>query len=376
MNSTLYIDLDILTEQYKQLKRSLPEFQIFYALKANPHSAIVQKLKSMDASFEVASWEEIEYLQGQDVCMEDIIFSNPVKPIDSIYKAISNHIKKLVFDSEEELEKFKWIFKDMQLFLRISVSNKGSRWALNKKFGASEGSWPGIFQKMRSKNLSLAGITFHVGSQCESLKTWDMALKRAIRAIQMSHAYGLRPHILNVGGGFPIQFNSDIPSIKEISYIIKMHTEKWNQRGLGITQFAAEPGRYLISPAGILETEIIGTVKKNNKYWVYLSSGLFSGMLESINERIRYPIKSNKTAKLKDVILCGPTCDSLDILYKALIPDPVVGDKLYFLNTGGYTHVYASNFNGFNHPAIEVRENLSFLTRKEFNLKHQAKTSG
>ena len=357
MASILYINLDILAAQYKQLKRSLPEFQVFYALKANPHPAIIQKLKSMNAAFETASWEEIDYLQGQGVSSEDIIFSNPVKPADSVRKAISNGVESLVIDSEEELEKFEGVSKSLKLFLRISVSNRGSRWVLNKKFGAAKKSWPKIFQKMISKKLELAGITFHVGSQCESLQTWDKALGRSRQAIQMSRSYGLRPHILNIGGGVPIQLYGKVPSINEISDIVKTHTKKWEQKGLGITQFAVEPGRYLVAPAGILETKIIGTVKRNNKHWVYLSSGLFSGMLETINGSIRYPIKSNKTAKLKNVVLCGPTCDSLDILYEASIPDPMVGDKLYFLNTGGYTNVYSSGFNGFNGPVIEVKRN-------------------
>ena len=365
MHSKLYLDLGILTAQYKRLKKSLPQFQIFYALKANPHPAVVQKLKSLEASFETASWKEIKYLLEQGVSSKDIIFSNPVKPIDSIHKAVSSGIKILVFDSQEELEKFDKIPENLKLILRIEVSNKGSRWVLNKKFGALKKSWPGIFQKMQYKKLDLAGITFHVGSQCESLKTWEKALKTAMKAIQMSHTYGFKPYILNVGGGFPIRLMDSVPSIKEISDTIRTHLNQWEQKDLGITQFAAEPGRYLIAPAGTLETEIIGVAKRKNKQYVYLNCGLFSGMLETIHERIQYPIRSEKAANLKKVLLCGPTCDGLDILYETRIPEPNVGDKLYFLHTGGYTNVYSSNFNGFNSPVVQVKEATS--ARKAFS---------
>ena len=179
-----------------------------------------------------------------------------------------------------------------------------------------------------------------------------------MKAIQMSHDYNLRPYILNIGGGFPIRLHDRVPHIKEIANIIKKHIQKWDKKGLGITEFSAEPGRFLIATAGILETKIIGMIYKKHKLWVYLSGGLFSGMFEVINGTIKYPIRSDKKAKLKRAILCGPTCDGLDILYETYVPDPELGDKLYFLHTGGYTHVYASNFNGLNDPIIEIKENL------------------
>ena len=129
MSPILYLDLNILASQYKKFRQALPEFRIFYALKANPHPEVVQKLKELNASFETASWEEIKFLQEEGVSPQNIIFSNPVKPADSIYKAVSNKVDKFVIDSKEELDKFRDIATNTKLFLRIAVSNKGSRWA-------------------------------------------------------------------------------------------------------------------------------------------------------------------------------------------------------------------------------------------------------
>ena len=86
--------------------------------------------------------------------------------------------------------------------------------------------------------------------------------------------------------------------------------------------------------------------------WVYLDVGMFGGLIETLGESIKYPIYSSRKGPPKKVILAGPTCDSMDILYqhhKYELPEDIqVGDKLSIYSTGAYTTSYASvEFNGF-----------------------------
>ncbi|MDD3032656.1 MAG: type III PLP-dependent enzyme, partial [Candidatus Pacebacteria bacterium] len=93
--------------------------------------------------------------------------------------------------------------------------------------------------------------------------------------------------------------------------------------------------------------------------WVYVDVGKFGGLIETIGESIKYPIISEGATKdnTKEVILAGPTCDSMDILYEnyryKLNKDIKEGDRLYFLTTGAYTASYSSiYFNGI--PPLKV----------------------
>ena len=350
-------------ENHRKMSRLFQNFQIHYAMKANPHPKILGLLKEADASFETASWEEILTLLKIGVPPQRIIFSNPVKPVSAIEQALHSGVCKFVFDSLEELDKFKSMPLDhrIQLFFRISVSNQGAVWDLNQKFGCFEEQWKEVYQMMSSQKIRLYGITFHVGSQCESIRTWENALLSTQRSIQLSHSYGLRPRSVNIGGGFPIQHKKGVPELKDIHQIIQRHTQTWEKEKLGIRELIMEPGRFLVGTSGTLKTTIIGVSKRNGVQWVYLDCGLFSGMMETIHGSIEYPIISTGEGELEKVQLCGPTCDGLDILYEARIPRPRLGDHLYFANAGAYTNVYGTRFNGFRPPEVVFQKDNGSL---------------
>ena len=96
--------------------------------------------------------------------------------------------------------------------------------------------------------------------------------------------------------------------------------------------------------------------RKNNtalERWVYIDAGKFNGLIETIDESIKYPVITEKDGGKEGLtIIAGPTCDSMDIMYETekyrLPVDLKQGDKIYWLSTGAYTSTYASvAFNGF-----------------------------
>ena len=119
----------------------------------------------------------------------------------------------------------------------------------------------------------------------------------------------------------------------------------------------AEPGRSLVADAGVLETEVVLVSQRDGVRWVYLDVGLFSGLVEAYGESIRYRIEVHRDGRPLagpdgEIVLAGPTCDSLDILYERhryrLPLDLRPGDRLRFLSAGAYTASYSSvGFNGF-----------------------------
>ncbi|MDH5717071.1 MAG: type III PLP-dependent enzyme [Spirochaetia bacterium] len=342
---------------YNEIRKAFFDFKVAYAIKANNNTEILNSLLEENAYFETASFFEIKKLLSLGVSSNNIIFSNPVKSPEEIYAAVSNNITVFAFDSIGELEKIYPYKKKINLQFRIEVPNEGSLWPLSGKFGCPEELWEKVFSYMKEKEIELSGITFHVGSQCERLNSWHMAMTTAKKALKLSQKYNLNPNTLNIGGGFPVYLGREIPSVNDISKIIYEHLNNWKNEGINITNFYAEPGRFITGDAGIIVSKIIGIAERKEKKWVFLDTGVFTGMMETI-DGITYPIKSTGKGKKERVMLCGPTCDSMDKMYEAEIPSPIVGDKIYFLSSGAYTTVYASNFNGFSIPEVFLLKNI------------------
>ena len=167
--------------------------------------------------------------------------------------------------------------------------------------------------------------------------------------------------MINMGGGFPASYIDPTNDLSEYASEITRYLR--DDFGEDIPQIILEPGRSLVGDSGILTSEVILISRKNNtalNRWVYLDTGKFNGLIETLGEAIKYPVvtlKDSPDAKTGEVILAGPTCDSMDIMYedcKYRLPlDLKVGDKLYWLTTGAYTSSYASvNFNSF--PPIKT----------------------
>jgi ornithine decarboxylase len=119
----------------------------------------------------------------------------------------------------------------------------------------------------------------------------------------------------------------------------------------------AEPGRFLVADAGVLETEVVLVADRDGTRWVHLDVGLFSGLAETMGEALRYRISAHRngeevTGPVEEAVLAGPTCDSVDVLYlrhrPSLPSDLRPGDRLRLHGTGAYTTTYSSvGFNGF-----------------------------
>ena len=112
----------------------------------------------------------------------------------------------------------------------------------------------------------------------------------------------------------------------------------------------------MVGNAGIIEAEVVLVSRKSNEdevRWVYLDLGKFGGLAETMDESIRYPIRTPRDGDaMGPCVLAGPTCDSADVLYERQPYElPVsleIGDKVLIEGTGAYTSTYASvAFNGF-----------------------------
>ena len=353
----LFIDRSRIRQNYLDLKKALPPFRIAYAIKSNSHPEIIEILKKEGSHFETASIAEIEKLLAMGIKAEEIVLSNPVKAPTAIARALAHGVTIQSFDSVEELEKFKPHAsastppgQRVRPQLRIVVPNEGSMWPLSGKFGADEELWPAIFQYMKENEIPLDGVTFHPGSQCETIAGWDSALYLTWRCIEIAREYGLNPTTINIGGGFPVDLGRKIPTPTAIGKVVMRHLKEWEKKGFKPTDLIVEPGRFISGSAGVLASRVVG-VARREKTWAFLDCGVFTGMMETI-DGISYPMLFSSAAEKETAMLCGPSCDSVDKMYEAQIPKAKPGDAVLFLSAGAYTSVYASEFNGFLGPKM------------------------
>src|SRR5450759_1313808 len=165
---------------------------------------------------------------------------------------------------------------------------------------------------------------------------------------------GMALNMVNLGGGFPTKYLKNVPSVKTYGTAIFKALRK--HFGNRIPETIIEPGRGMVGNAGVIESEVVLVSKKSEEddvRWVYLDIGKFGGLAETMDESIRYPIRTTRDADtMGPCVLAGPTCDSADVLYeKQPYPLPVsleIGDKVLIEGTGAYTATYSSvAFNGF-----------------------------
>jgi ornithine decarboxylase len=350
----LVVDLDVVRDNYNSFAKALPDSKVYYAIKANPAPEILKLLVEMGACFDVASVGETEAVLAAGATADRISYGNPIKKESDIAAAFKLGVRLFAIDCEAEAEKIARAAPGSQVICRIHCDNAGADWPLSRKFGCEPAFAADILEFAHRQGLVAHGISFHVGSQQNNVEAWDRALASTAAIFRTCAERGINLAMVNLGGGFPAKYIRKTPKLESYGKAIFRSLRK--HFGNAIPNTIIEPGRGLVGNAGIIEAEVVLIARRNPEdelRWVYLDLGKFHGLAETIDESIRYPIKTPKDRdEMAPCVLAGPTCDSVDVLYeKNPYPLPVslaIGDKLLIEATGAYTAMYSSvGFNGF-----------------------------
>ena len=347
----LLLDPAIVRTKARRFKAAMPRVQPHYAVKANPNPTVLRTLIGEGVSFEIASIAELDLLLSLGVPVEEIYYSNPMKSRQYLRYAAEKGVEWYVLDSVEELRKIHEIKPDAKMYVRIDAPNVGSDWPLSGKFGAQTAEAEEIIAVAAELKADLAGVTFHVGSQCRNPENWRVGIEKARQVFDLMQKVGLNPRLLNIGGGFPVRHVKPIPSIEVIGDVVNRALEAFPAH----VKVIAEPGRYMVSDAGYFVCRVIGTATRGGKRWMHLDAGLFGGIIET-TEGLKYKIRTDRSGPDIPWNVAGPTCDSIDVVMRdELLPSDIEeGDYVYLKNAGAYTTAYASNFNGFPLPEVRV----------------------
>jgi ornithine decarboxylase len=350
----LVVDLEVVRDNYLAFAKALPDSRVFYAVKANPAPEILKLLAGLGACFDVASVSEVEAALAAGATPDRISYGNTIKKEGEIAAATRLGVGLYAVDCEAEVEKVARGAPGSRVICRIHCDGTGSEWPLSRKFGCEPDVAADILELAAKRGLLPHGVSFHVGSQQHNVEAWDRALASTAAIFRTCTERGIRLAMINLGGGFPAKYARKTPKLEAYGKAIFRSLRR--HFGNAVPETIVEPGRGLVGNAGIIEAEVVLIAKRSpddELRWVYLDIGKFHGLAETIDESIRYPIR---TARDRDesapCIIAGPTCDSVDVLYeKQPYPLPVslaIGDKVLIEATGAYTTTYSSvGFNGY-----------------------------
>lgn len=350
----LVVDLDVVRANYRAFTRSLPDTRVFYAVKANPSPEILETLAELGSSFDCASPTEIEAVLAAGAGPERISYGNTIKKERDVAKAYALGVRLFAVDCEDEVDKIVRSAPGAKVFCRILYDSGTAEWPLSRKFGCAPDMAIDVLSYAHAQGLTAYGVSFHVGSQQPDTESWNGALAASAWVFRELAERGINLRMVNLGGGFPTRYVKEVPTVQ--NYAMSIHAALRQHFGNRIPETIIEPGRGMVGDAGIIKTEIVLISRKEKDdpmRWVYLDVGKFHGLAETMDEAIRYPIKTPRDgAPSAPCVLAGPTCDSADVLYEKTPYDlPLsltIGDELLIEGTGAYTSMYSSvGFNGF-----------------------------
>ena len=339
---------------------------ILYAVKTNPHPMVIKTIiESGINQFDVASIEEIKQIR-KFTSTGKCSYMHTVKSPESIKEAYFKYdIKTFSLDTKEELIKIIKSTnnaKDLELFVRVSVSNEHAEIDLSKKFGALNSESSGLL-RLAKQYAQKIGLSFHVGSQCMHPISYAKGITEIGNIIKKTK---IIPDYINVGGGFPTIYPDLIPqNLMEYFKEIKKSLENLNLKKM--PKIICEPGRALVAESG----STIVRVNLRKKQKLYINDGTYGTLFDAGTPNIVFPAKmiketSNKiiSKKLTAFDFFGPTCDSMDYMKGPfLLPNNIKeNDYIELGQLGGYGLTFRTQFNGFFSDEIYEVEDKPILT--------------
>ena len=341
--------------------------KVLYAVKTNPNEKVLKQIISNGIEdFDVASLNEIKLIKKVKP-NANLYFMHTVKSKESISSAYFNYgVKNFALDNKDELRKILESTnhaKDLNLFLRIAISNEHAEIDLSRKFGAMPSEALGLVRLCKENGKKL-GISFHVGSQCMHKISYSKGIREIGNIIKKTK---IIPDIINVGGGFP----SIYPDLNPEPIHNYLNEIKKSLKDLNLTKLPeviCEPGRALVAESGSTIVKVILRKKQN----LYINDGTYGSLFDAGVPNFVLPTKMITTGRIHSKKLTafsffGPTCDSLDYMKGPfLLPNNIKeGDYIELGQLGAYGITFRTNFNGFYSDEIFELNNKPIMSLYE-----------
>ena len=328
--------------------------KILYAVKTNPHPLVLKTIvESGINDFDIASIKEVEAIRSVSPDAK-CSYMHTVKSKESINEAYFKYnIKTFSIDTKDELIKILNSTnqaKDLELFVRVAVSNEHAEIDLSKKFGAQTSEAIGLY-RLTKQYAKKIGLSFHVGSQCMHPISYSKGINEIKYIIKKTK---IVPDVINIGGGFPTIYPDLVPQSLD-SYFEEIKNSLNNLNLEKLPEIICEPGRAIVAESG----STIVRVNLRKKQKLYINDGTYGTLFDAGVPNIVYPsriITSGRiiSKKLTSFDFYGPTCDSMDYMKGPFIlPNNIKeGDYIELGQLGAYGLTFRTQFNGYYSDSI------------------------
>ncbi len=320
-----------------------------YAVKTNPNEKVIRQIISNGIiDFDVASLSEIKLIK-KIKAETNLYFMHTIKSKDSISSAYFDYgVRNFALDSKDELNKIMQATKkakDLNLFVRIAISNEHAEIDLSRKFGALSSEALGLVRLCKEHSKKL-GISFHVGSQCMHKISYSKGIEEIGNIIKKTK---IVPDIINIGGGFPSVY-PDLNPEPLSNYLNEIKKSLEKLKLIKLPEIFCEPGRAIVAESGSTIVKVILRKKQN----LYINDGTYGSLFDAGVPNFVLPSKMITNGrilskKLTSFSFFGPTCDSLDYMKGPfLLPNNIKeGDYIELGQLGAYGLTFRTKFNGF-----------------------------
>jgi len=338
--------------------------KVLYAVKTNPHPEVLKTIvESGIENFDVASIQEIKDIRAINPNAK-CSYMHSVKSRESIKEAYFNYnVKAFSLDTKDELIKIIETTneaKDLELFVRVAVSNEHAEIDLSTKLGASIPEATALL-RLTKQYAKKVGLSFHVGSQCMHPISYSKGIADIGNIIRKTK---IIPDYINIGGGFPAIYPDLVPQSLD-NYFEEIKKGLANLNLEKLPEILCEPGRALVAESG----STIVRVNLRKKQKLYINDGTYGTLFDAGTPNIVYPsrlIKSGKSIskKLTAFDFYGPTCDSMDYMKGPfLLPNNIKeNDYIELGQLGAYGLTFRTQFNGFYSNEIYEVEDEPIMT--------------
>ena len=338
--------------------------KILYAIKTNPHPEVLKTIiNSGIDNFDFASIKELQTIKEIHPKVK-CFYMNTVKSREDIKEAYYNcGIKTFSLDTKDELIKIIESTnhaKDLELFVRVSVSNEHAEIDLSKKFGAISAEAVGLL-RLTKQYAKKIGLCFHVGSQCMHPISYAKGISEIGNIIRKTK---IVPDWINVGGGFPAIYPDLIPQNLE-NYFEEIKKSLKNLKLKKMPEIICEPGRALVAESGSTIVKVV--LRKKQK--LYINDGTYGSLFDAGVPNIIYPSRLITlgriiSKKMTSFDFYGPTCDSMDYMKGPFVlPNNIKeNDYIELGQLGAYGLTFRTQFNGFYSNEIYEVEDRPIMT--------------
>lgn len=335
----------------------------YYAIKANPHAAILRALAAEGFGLECVSLGEVEHVFEvlPELAPARVLFTPSFAPISEYAAALARGVNVTV-DNVELLRRWPEVFGDRTLWLRIDLGHgdghhrKVNTGGKEAKFGLSAQRVDEFMDVARGLGVRVTGIHAHLGSGVESSGHWQQVVDelagfaRRIGSVE----------ILDIGGGLPVPYSDDDEPFDLDAWAAGLAAVKAVHPAF---QLAVEPGRFLVAEAGVLLAHATQVVEKDGVRRVGLDAGMNALLRPALYDAWHDIANLSRLEDARDLdfSVVGPICESSDVFAQRVkLPSTTApGDVMLIADAGAYGFSMASRYNQRALPCEDIIDDAS-----------------